>query len=864
MTELLRWPVFRYSLFICASFAAAFLLLPDLRHRLLASNFLPHATCYLQNPQLIWLHASSDSIIGLAYLAISSTLAYLVYRARQDIPFHWMFLAFGLFIVTCGFTHLMEVWTVWQPVYWLAGWVKLVTAAASLATAIVLPLVIPKVNGLIKAAKLSEQRRQQLQTANNELETLYRRVKELDELRTQFFANVSHELRTPLTLILSPVREMQRAGNLSEGQRGELRTIERNGHLLLKHVNELLDAAKLEAGKMQLAVARINLTENFRLLLANFQGAAQSRSISMRVNLPEMLVAEVDPEKVERVWLNLLSNALKFTPDRGEIVCQAGKENGNVWFSISDSGPGIPDDKRSAVFERFRQLDGGTTRKHGGTGLGLAISKEFVDLHGGRIWVERASEGGARFVVELPARAPGGVAAEGEPALRVASEDAWAYVPAQEPARTSPEKMAHDGLATVLVAEDSPELNRFICENLGREYRMISARNGKEALEMLRQQVPDAVISDAMMPEMSGDSLMAEARALPECRDVPFLFLTARTDDEFKIRVLREGAQDFVGKPFSIEELRARMKNIVAMSRSRSMLQKAARGGSSDIVALVDEVLTHKRQLEAANRAAEQARLDLQKLNEDLESKVQARTAELAEANDELSAFTSSVSHDLRAPLRTMRGMADILLEVIGQEGSEEVRHYASRIMAGADKMDTLLKDLLTYSRLGRGELALEVVNAEETVTGVLAELSADITERKAVISREGALPNVKGSATLLKQIASNLLGNAIKYVPQDRTPHVRVWFEEAGPNVRIWVEDNGLGIAPEHRSAVFEPFKRLHSDATYTGTGLGLAIALKAARRMGGNIGLESDLGKGSRFWVELQRADWVAEAGQ
>lgn len=854
MIALLRRPVLRSAMAIFGAFAASLLLLPDLRNKLLSREFLPHSTCYLQNPQLIWLHVSSDSIIGLAYLVISSALAYLVYRARRDIPFHWMFLAFGLFIVTCGFTHLMEVWTVWTPVYWLAGYVKLVTAVASLATAVVLPPVIPKVNSLIRAAKLSEERKHQLETANRELEALYRRVKDLDDLRAQFFANVSHELRTPLTLILSPARELQQAPNVTENQREQLQVIERNGRVLLKHVNELLDAAKLEAGKMELACSRTDMASLFRLVIANFQGAAQSRSIALRADIPESLLAEFDSEKIERVMLNLLSNALKFTPDAGTIVCQAGARDQLVWFSVADSGPGIPQEKRAAVFERFRQLNGGTSRRHGGTGLGLAISKEFVDLHEGRIWVERAAEGGAKFIVELPARSKKGVPAQAEPARAQTQVDPTLYLP--RPGLKPAAAPADGEKPTVLLAEDSPELSRMIVSALSAEYNVVAAENGRKALESIERSHPDAVISDAMMPELSGETLMAEARKLPAGREVPFLFLTARADDEFRLRVLRAGAQDYLSKPFAMEELRARLGNIVALSRSRQMLQKALRGAGGGVVDLVGQALRQKSELESANAAAERARQELQQLNRTLETRVEQRTAELAEANEELRAFTSSVSHDLRAPLRTMRGMADILLETAGEQGGEELRHYASRIVAGAEKMDFLLNDLLAYSRLGRGEVFLEPVNLEETITHVLTDLAADIAERKAAISREGTLPVVKGNPTLLKQIASNLVGNAIKYVPADRIPRVRISCESAGERVKIWIEDNGLGIAPEHHDAIFEPFKRLHSEAAYPGTGLGLAIALKAARRMGGNIGVESSLGSGSRFWIELQRA--------
>src|SRR5262249_30468203 len=220
-----------------------------LRHVFASDGFMPHGHCYLWLPGLVWLHVVSDGLIGLAYVAISITLAHLV-RRIPDIPFNRMFLAFGVFIIACGATHFMEVWTLWTPTYWLAGGVKALTAVASVAVAILLPPLVPRAVALAESTALAEQRRRQLEHANTELTTLYGLVKELDALKTRFFANVSHELRTPLALVLGPTEKLLAGGNLTETQRRDLEVVGRNARTVLRHVNDLLDIAKLDAGKM--------------------------------------------------------------------------------------------------------------------------------------------------------------------------------------------------------------------------------------------------------------------------------------------------------------------------------------------------------------------------------------------------------------------------------------------------------------------------------------------------------------------------------------------------------------------------------------------------------------------------------------
>jgi signal transduction histidine kinase len=239
-----------------------------------------------------------------------------------------------------------------------------------------------------------------------------------------------------------------------------------------------------------------------------------------------------------------------------------------------------------------------------------------------------------------------------------------------------------------------------------------------------------------------------------------------------------------------------------------------------------------------------------------LEERVRARTAELVERNEELEAFGYSISHDLRSPLRAIHGFSQLLIEDHGEQLGAAGRELLQRVVAGARTMDRLIDDLLEYSRVARSELSLAPLDLRRIVDAALAQLDGDVRSRGARITVLDPLPTVVGHGATLVQVLVNLVGNAMKFVPKDRPPEVGIRAEANGARVRLWIEDNGIGIAPENHERVFRVFERLHRATDYPGTGIGLAIVRKAIERMGGQGGLESELGKGSKFWIELPAA--------
>jgi signal transduction histidine kinase len=770
------------------------------------SEFMPHGICYLWDPAMVWVQVLSNGVIGLSYVAISATLGYLVFRLRDQIPFQAMYLAFGAFIVLCGLTHFFDVYVIWRPDYWADGSVRIATAVVSAATAILLPPLVPRAMLLARGVHAAQARGIQLETAVKDLGELYRRARELDEMKSQFFANVSHELRTPLALVLSPVERLSTAENLTPEQRRDLDVVLRNARTLLKHVDDLLETAKLEAGKMTPVYQQLDAATLVQESAAHFSGIADDRGIRYTVDAPATLPAQLDREKIARVLLNLLSNAFKFTPAGGAIRVSVSSGDGRLRVVVADSGPGIPADQRAQVFERFRQLDGSSTRTVGGIGLGLAIAKDFVEICGGRLTVGDAPEGGAALTVDLPLAAPAG--ADVQPAAPSGATRAELVREALSDLRVrvdSAPSVRDRGVPTVLVVEDNPDMNRLLCDILSADCRTEAVFDGVSGLKAAADLRPDLIVTDVMMPGMSGDALVRSIRQRPELQEIPIIVLTAKADDELRIRMLREGAQDYVTKPFSGEELRARAGNLITLKRARDVLREA------------------KLAAEAAN--------------------------------EELEAFSYSVSHDLRAPLRGLDGFSQVLLNEHAERLDDEGRDYLQRIRVAAQRMAALIDDLLRLSRLGRAALNRQTVDLSAIASDVAASLRETDGGRLVAFEIEPGMVDV-GDARLLRVALENLLGNAWKF--SAKRPRARIGFSRANVDgvAGYVVEDNGAGFNMDHADKLFIPFQRLHSAAQFEGMGIGLATVRRIIRRHGGQVWARGAPDGGARFTFTLGAA--------
>ncbi|MEM0963619.1 MAG: ATP-binding protein [Bacteroidota bacterium] len=408
-----------------------------------------------------------------------------------------------------------------------------------------------------------EARTAELAERTAEVEAQAARLEELDRLKTRFFANVSHEFRTPLTLLIGPIEDALagRYGDLDSRLADQLPVMQRNARRLLDLVNQLLDLAKLEAAGLDLDRQPADLVALARGGVATFAARAERGGVALLFDAPPALAVPVDAVKIEGVLTNLLANALAFTGPGGKVRVRVAAEGDRAVLAVEDTGVGIGADDLPHVFDRFRQVDGSATRTHEGTGIGLALAKELVEMHDGTIEVESAVGFGTRFTVLLP-RSENGAVGLAEAEVLVAPSE----IGGDGVAEPAPEPVADDR-PVVLVVEDHADLRAFVRSHLADRYRVVEAENGAAGLEAAKAHAPDLVLSDVMMPELDGVALTRALKADARLADVPVVLLTAKADEKSMLDGLDAGADDYLAKPFSPAELRARVDNAVAARR---------------------------------------------------------------------------------------------------------------------------------------------------------------------------------------------------------------------------------------------------------------------------------------------------------
>ena len=392
-------------------------------------------------------------------------------------------------------------------------------------------------------------------------------LRELDKMKSQFFANISHELRTPITLILAPLSQLLKQKDLQEKYKSQIGLVHQNGKNLLSLVNEVLDLSKMEVGKLELHPIATKIPQFFERIVANFESAAKVKGIEYQFMtfLQKDIVALFDQEKLEKILNNLLSNALKFTPKNGTIQIIVGQMEKDLIVKVKDSGDGISDEDLPFIFDRYFQSK--NKQMSGGTGIGLALTKELVELMGGQISVQSEVGEGTEFEIKLPI-----VAVVDTLHCNVSTATIEKHQTQEMFNPILTKVTSNKNKDTILLVEDNPLLQQFIQSVLAPHYNVVVTGNGVEALEELLINNYQLIISDVMMPEMDGFTLLEKVKADDRFCSIPFVLLTARADIQDKLRGLRIGVDDYMTKPFEVEELLLRIKNLIKNSKNRLAL----------------------------------------------------------------------------------------------------------------------------------------------------------------------------------------------------------------------------------------------------------------------------------------------------
>jgi PAS domain S-box-containing protein len=457
---------------------------------------------------------------------------------------------------------------------------------------------VEEVTELVRATELGEElrgrtrdmerevvkRSQELAAANRELRDANAKLGQLDAAKTVFFSNVSHEFRTPLTLMLGPIEDA--LAEPAGGLRGEsLRAAHRNAIRLLRLVNSLLDFSRLEGGRLQASFEATDLAELTAGLAGSFRSLVESVGMALVVDCPSLRApAYVDRSHWEKIVLNLLSNAFKFTLE-GEIVVSLRDEGDHIELLVRDTGSGIPEHERGRIFERFHRVEGALGRSYEGTGIGLALVEELVKLHGGTVRVESAVGRGSTFTVSIPRgqdHLPKDrlVARREDAATPTATApfvlEASQWVAAKQAVPSSQSDQASMKGERVLVVEDNADMRAYLVNVLGKHWHIEAVANGEEALAAVKKKPPDLIVTDVMMPRMDGFALLRALRTSPESAQIPVVVLSARAGEEAAIEGLEMGADDYLVKPFAARDLLARVRVHLDAARNRTSALRAS------------------------------------------------------------------------------------------------------------------------------------------------------------------------------------------------------------------------------------------------------------------------------------------------
>lgn len=665
---------------------------------------------------------------------------------------------------------------------------------------------------------------------NHELDLRNRQLEDLDKMKSNFFANVSHELRTPLTLILAPIQQLlQSQIQLPDRIAELLHTAQDNGLRLLKLVNDLLEVIKLEESKTTFHVEPIEVNAFLAATMGSMNSIAAPRNITLKNELYDGdIIIAADSYGLERIFLNILGNSIKFTPENGIISVRSKIVGNAAEIEIIDTGIGISKEELPYIFDRFHQVDSSSTRRYQGSGIGLALVKELVEKMEGKIIAESEPNAGTTMRITLPlseAQFQVGDIDEMpiksnliEPLYR----DAELVFPINTPKDEIETETFDKSKPVVLVVDDEHDMRRFLVSSLEDNYNVISARDGQEGLDMAHKYMPDVMVLDLMLPEIDGLEVCKQLKADVEARKIKIMLLTARVDETSKITALDYGADDFLTKPFSQLEVQTRLRNLYQTAK-------------------LEEDLRQK------NKTLEETLVELQQTQANL---IQS------EKLNALGSLAAGLLHEVNNPLNyTLTAIQTVLVDP-KVENNAELQETFSDIHEGMSRIQTIVSDLHTFAHPSKADKQV-IFSFNSAVESALRFTAHD--RRAAVINRTlDENDEVIGSEGHIVQVLINLLSNAYKAAKnkgEDHQAEIDIIGKRNGEKYHVQLKDNGVGISEEVLSRIFDPFYTTRDVGE--GMGLGLSISHTIIKNHGGLLEVESKEGQWTEFSFDLPIAN-------
>lgn len=689
-----------------------------------------------------------------------------------------------------------------------------------------------------------ERRRFQEFRLRYQLDQSNRKLEEMDQLKSSFFANISHELRTPLTLVLSPVENLlQSSGEMSDSIRSSLTLVQQNALRLLRLINDLLDIVRLEEGKRFVDLKPVDLVVLLAALVESVRQLALQKGIEIHCEADRKpVIVEGDTDRLEKVFLNLLSNAVKFTPVGGSISVGWKVEADKAVISITDTGIGIAKGDIKKIFQRFGQVDHSFTRNHQGLGIGLALTKDLIVEHSGTLEVRSEPGEGSVFYVTIPLSTASHVEPDTQAVdplvamFKRASHSVVAVSDSQtcggEPAMplsgagqrvvdSSLGDVASQPAADVIVVDDEDDMRTWLIHVFGEKYSVCGLSSGATGLRYARRSPPKVVVLDEMMPGMTGLEVARELRADAQTKASKILMLTARPDEKSKIDALRAGVDDYMNKPFLAEEVLSRVANLARAYDLEASLRQANLEISETLAQL---------------KATEAQLVQSEKINA-------------------IGTLAAGLLHEINNPLNFTLMAVETLANTTDPEDAD-LQDTLEDISGGMTRISTIVSDLRSFAYPEQADLKTEF-SVSDVVESAVRFTSHETQDCKIETNFENAV-RAMASHTHVSHVLINLIVNAKNAIERSNSvaePTIRITTSKRDGRVFFQVEDNGCGIPEKILNRIFEPF--FTTGEIGKGMGLGLSICHTIVKNHGGTLSVESEVEKGSIFKFDVPSAD-------